>query len=445
MPEAKNVIISWNIEVWGVLSVSYEYEGTNPEGATEFQRYRNWELISWETANTYTILITDQSATIICAVAPFDDQGNQWEIAYSNEIEIDFYPVEQPIEKEYIVKVYDKNMNFMKIIPTSIIINDISITETINAGQWQLTLNLNLPLETNYFDGVRYCKIFESDNKGNNNLLIYSWYISQIQRLFSNQSENIKVIFLWLSSLLSNVVYRNWNGDIKFSITDDPSNIIKWIIDYFDTKYTWILSYTNDSIQTYWETITIEFKGVSCLDAIEQVLKWLNYYLFIGADWVVNYKQKPETSVHDFTYWKDVETLTIPENFENIINVVQVEYEKNQNTEYTPINQDWMSVAKYWYKEEIIRYSKEVDDDTALLYRDNFILQNKDLKNDITITINTIYNIETIHPWDTIKIRNLWIKIENLQIKNIKYQYEKVVLILEYYTTIADQIFNSLN
>ncbi len=445
MPTAKNIIISWNIVVWWNLVVNYEYEGTNPEGNTEFQWYRNGEIIEGEITNQYTILITDQSATIVCAVAPFDNQGNQWEIWYSNEIEIDFYPVEEPIEKEYIVKVYDKNMNFIKVVPASIITKDISITETINAGQGQMALNLNLPITTNFFDGVRYCKIFENDNRWNENLLIYTWYISQIKRLFSNQSENIQVIFLWLNSLLSSVIYRNNNEETKFTITDDPSNIIKWIIDYFDTKYSWILSYTNESIQTYWETITIEFDWVSCFEAITATIKWLNYYFFIGADGVVNYKQKPASFVHDFTYWKDIETLTIPENYENIINVVQVEYGKNNVKEQTPINQNWMSVAIYWYKEQIISYSKEIDDATALIYRDNFINQNKDAKNDITMTINNLYNIETIHPWDTIKIRNLWIKIENLQIKNIKYQYENIVLTLEYYTSIADQIFNSLN
>ena len=65
MPKAKNIIISWNIVVWWNLVVNYEYEGTNPEGNTEFQWYRNGEIIEGATTNSYTLLITDQTSTII--------------------------------------------------------------------------------------------------------------------------------------------------------------------------------------------------------------------------------------------------------------------------------------------------------------------------------------------------------------------------------------------
>jgi hypothetical protein len=46
---------------------------------------------------------------------------------YSTEI--------KPIEKQYIVKLYDENMDFLKVIPAGIITNDISFNETIDAGQ----------------------------------------------------------------------------------------------------------------------------------------------------------------------------------------------------------------------------------------------------------------------------------------------------------------------
>lgn len=64
------------MQVGATLTVSYQYTGTNPEGATEYQWYRNGEAIIGETSNTYTLLITDQTCDIICAVCPIDDQGN---------------------------------------------------------------------------------------------------------------------------------------------------------------------------------------------------------------------------------------------------------------------------------------------------------------------------------------------------------------------------------
>jgi hypothetical protein len=69
--------------------------------------------------------------------------------------------------------------------------------------------------------------------------------------------------------------------------------------------------------------------------------------------------------------------------------------------------------------------------------------ENKDLKKDIQVEVNTLFPIETIHPWQTIKIANLWLNIENAQIQNVKYTYEKTTLTLEYYTSIWQEIFNS--
>ena len=61
-------------------------------------------------------------------------------------------------------------------------------------------------------------------------LLIYSGQITQIQRLFSNNKENIKIVCLSLRALLDNVILRNPSNDPKFSKTGDPANIMKFII-----------------------------------------------------------------------------------------------------------------------------------------------------------------------------------------------------------------------
>jgi hypothetical protein len=54
--------------------------------------------------------------------------------------------------------------------------------------------------------------------------------------------------------------------------------------------------------------------------------------------------------------------------------------------------------------------------------------KNKDAKNNITLVVNSLYDIEYMKPWDTVKIRNLWLNIENAQIQNIQYQYEQCKL-----------------
>lgn len=443
MPEATDVIISWTIAVWSVLTVAYSYTGDNPEWATEFQRYRNGEAITGETWNTYTIEITDQSCDIVCAVAPVDNQGNIWEIAYSNTLTIQIYSTEiQPIEKQFIVKLYDWSMNFLKVIPAWIITNDISFNETIDAGQWELKLTLVLPIDTDYFDNVRYCKIYMNDNQGTSNLLIYSGWLSQVQRQYSNQKENINVVFLSFWALLDTVILRNWT-DPTFSKTGDPASIIKFIIDYFNTIYSWILSYTAESIDNYGSSITIQFDWISCQKALQNLVNWLSYYLYIWADGVVHYHDTPASATHLLTYERNINQLTIPENNEQITNVVQVVYSIDDTDYETWIVQDAWSIAKFGQREVLIRRWDLKDQTSAETYRDNYLTENKDLKKNIQVVVNTLYEIETIHPWQTVKIANLWLNIENAQIQNVKYTYEQATLTLEYYTTIWQEIFNS--
>lgn len=446
MVSVEDVYILWLMKAWQTIEVEYTYIWDNPEWNTEFQWYRNWIAIEWENTNEYTLLITDQSCEICCAVCPIDSLGNEWEITLSNVVEIDYRPRElTAVEKQYLIKLYDSNMDFIKILPTSVVTNDISFSETINAWQWALTLNVNLDIETTFFDWVMYCKIFESDNRWNDDLLIYSWRLSKIDRNFSNNKENVNLTFLSLFSLLNDVYFKDWQGEFIFQIEDDPANIIKTIIDYFVTIYPNTLSYTNESIDEYWEDVYIAFDTILCGDALNSVLSWLNWYLFVWADWVVHFHARLTQITHKFTYEKDITELSVPNNYEQVANAVYAQYKYVwwSHTWLTDVAIDSTSITKYWRKEKIVSNENLYWDTSAEKYRDAYLQDNKDWKQSINITVNNLYDIESIHPWDTIKIRNIWLPINDLQIKQIKYTYQSISMQLEYYTSLSEQIFKS--
>lgn len=426
------VYIDWNIEVWWTLTVHYD-------NGTEFQRYRDWEAIIWETSNTYTLLITDQWHEITCAVY------YNWDIEVAEPIFIDYYSLEvKPIQKEYIVKLYDWSMNFVKVLPASLITNDISFSESIDAWQWQLQLNVNLPIDTDYFDNVRYCKVYVSDNRSLDNQLLYSGRLSKVNRTFSNNKENIQITFLSLYTLLNDVYFKQ-DWEFIFQIEDDPAEIIKTIIDYFNTKHSWLISYTAWSIDTYWSNIYLEFNNTTCADALKSLMEWLNRYLFVWADWVVQFHEVPQTITHNLTYEKDITTLTIPEDYEKVANAVRATYREEwwTNDLITDVVVDNDSISRFGRKEIIVSANNAYGETAGETYRDSYLNEYKDWKKNINLTVSTLYPIESIHPGDTIRIRNIDLSISNLKISKVEYTYEQVKLSLEYYTSIAKQIFNS--
>ena len=435
------VITGWT-QIWDILTASYTRTWTNPEWDTLFQWYVDWVAIEWANSETYQAM---QSWEFVIAVLPVDNQWNEWDIEYSDPFTVEDFETAEPIEKEYLVKLYDSELNFVKVCPVSIITNDISFSESIDAGQWELVMNLNLPIDTNYFSNVKYIKVFVNDNSWLNNALIYSWYLSKYSRIYSNNRENIQATFLSLFSLFNEIFYKNWSWSTQFTTSWDPANLIKDIVDQVSTYYPNIFTYTNDSIISYWSSIDVEVSDKKCWDLIQEIVRWTNYHFFVWADWVVKYKPKPTAISHYFTYERDVKALTIPTDFEQVVNAVRVQYWYigGQHSWITDRAEDSDSIAQFWRKEITIVNQSIYWETSANLYRDQYLQQNSQWKENISVTVNNIYQIETIHPWDTIKIRNLWLNVSGLQIRSVSYSYEQVVLRLEYISTFWEEVFNS--
>ena len=244
---------------------------------------------------------------------------------------------------------------------------------------------------------------------------------------------------------LLNDVYFKKNWEFIFQIEDDPANIIKEVVDYFDTMYPNILSYTEESIDEYWTDMYFEFDTMTCWDAIKKLMQWLNYYLFVWADWVVQFHSVPDTVTHNFTYEKDVTALTIPEDYEQVANAVRATYTYIwwSHTWITDVAVNNESIARFGRKEIIVSSDNAYWETAGNEYRNNYLNEYKDWKKNISLTVSTLYPIESIHPWDTIRIRNIDLEISGLKISKIDYTYEYVRLNLEYCTSIAEQIFKS--
>lgn len=437
----ENLVITWWNLIGETLEATYTRTWTNQEWDSEFQRYLDWNAIEWANSKEYLPL---QTWEYVVAVLPIDNQWNEWEIVYSEWVEVEEVWKVKPIEKEFTVKFYDKNFNFVKVVPMSIITNEISFSETINQWQWQLVLNLNLPLATDYLDNVKYVKVFVNDNSWLNDYLIYTWYLSKFTRQFSNDAENIQATFLSIYALF-NEVYFKVNNETEFTLNWIRAVILKQIVDYVEEFYPWIFSYTSESIQDDWISIDVEVSDSKCWDLIQKIVDWTNYHLFVWADGVVIFQPKQTDISHYFTYEKDIDSLTIPEDYEQVVNAVRIQYWYIgwPHSWITDRATDDESIAKFGRKEQTIVNQNIYGETSANQYRDEYLAKYSKWKQNITVAVNNKYQIEMIKPWDIIKIRNLDLNISWLQVSSVKYQYKQATLQLEYISSLAQEIFSS--
>lgn len=438
----RNLEILGNKKIWAVLLASYQSTIGNL-GEVAFQWYVDG--VSIEGANERVLQVL-QAGEYVVAVLPHTSEGEVWEMITSAGFRVEEFEIQEPIQKEYMIKLYDQHLNFVKVCPVSIVTNDISFSESINSGQGELTLNLNLPIDTNYFENVKYIKVFVNDSQGLEDHLIYSGYLSKYVRIYSNNRENIQAHFLSLFSLFNEIYYKQ-GGETTFRKKWDPAEILREIVDQVKEAYPNLFSYTAESIVNYGQSVELEIKDKKCGDLVAEIVSGTNYRFFVWADGIIQYKPKPSQISHYFTYERDVKALTIPTDFEQVVNAVRVQYWYIgwPHSWITQFAENTESIQKFWRKEITIVNQSLHWEASANLYRDQYLLQNSKGKQNISLTVNSMYQLEKIHPGDLIKIRNLGVEVSGLQVSSVSYSYEQATLKLEYATTLWKEIFTSSN
>lgn len=438
----RNLEILGNKKIWAVLLASYQSTIGNL-GEVAFQWYVDG--VSIEGANERVLQVL-QAGEYVVAVLPHTSEGEVWEMITSAGFRVEEFEIQEPIQKEYMIKLYDQHLNFVKVCPVSIVTNDISFSESINSGQGELTLNLNLPIDTNYFENVKYIKVFVNDSQGLEDHLIYSGYLSKYVRIYSNNRENIQAHFLSLFSLFNEIYYKQ-GGETTFRKKWDPAEILREIVDQVKEAYPNLFSYTAESIVNYGQSVELEIKDKKCGDLVAEIVSGTNYRFFVWANGIIQYKPKPSQISHYFTYERDVKALTIPTDFEQVVNAVRVQYWYIgwPHSWITQFAENTESIQKFWRKEITIVNQSLHWEASANLYRDQYLLQNSKGKQNISLTVNSMYQLEKIHPGDLIKIRNLGVEVSGLQVSSVSYSYEQATLKLEYATTLWKEIFTSSN
>lgn len=320
----------------------------------------------------------------------------------------------------YDIKAYTKEGTYITTINPNVVMNDISFSSNVNGGLWQLNLNLALSFGDTTFHGGEIIKVILYNERYKQGKQIYMWFVSQISRVYDTNKGYIKLVCLWIASLLTSVLFTwSYNGTAE--------TILNSIITEFNSNYAWSLISVG-GIDEYEENINVEFKDwTSCQKAIEQVNEIANYYRFINAEWKFYFRKKGTQTEHIMANKQEVESMNLNYSIESIVNRIFVARKDGTVKMY----EDNISQSLYGIKEEYSNQQSIVDATTQDEFGNNYIAQYSNPKNASTVVVNSEYDIEKIEPWDTITIVNSEYEIKNLTIEKINYSPSKVTLTLE--------------
>lgn len=176
------------------------------------------------------------------------------------------------MNKSFEIKKYSLSWSFIETVRRINLISDFSFSSSINAGQGDCDLELNLSIADTTFSLWQFLKIYVFTDIYPNWKLMYSWMITKLTWNITSWKETLTLNLLWLWSLLTFIYFKSW-WNYAFSKNQDPAQTLKDIIDYFNTIYTWSWLNYWSNVVNYWSSINQAFNYNKCLDSINNTFK----------------------------------------------------------------------------------------------------------------------------------------------------------------------------
>jgi len=341
------------------------------------------------------------------------------------------------MRKRYFVKIYELDGTYIKTFNPKQVMNEVSFSDKIGGGQGQCIVELNLPID-DFDEGttiaqMKVVKIYEADDVNSPEpRLIYTGFVSQYTPYFREGSEGVRLTCLGLVSLLSLAHYRD-GGNYTFTKSAiDPGNLIKAIIDHFNTVYSGnLIGYAGGNITLVGTNITYEFENLKWIDAIKKTAEFAaeDWWWRVGEDGEFYLQDRPATPTHLLTLGKDVESGDIVKNAEKVINRYRLTWGSGPTT---TTYEDATSQTDYGVREKIETDSKITNLATADQQGNKVIADFKDPKVEARIVVNNNYDIESIKPGHTVTVRNAGgVLPANMLVSAVQYTSDRLTLTLE--------------
>jgi hypothetical protein len=340
------------------------------------------------------------------------------------------------MNKYYQYKITQPDGTFVKVLNPKTIKTEPSFTSRINGGFGQLIIDLQEPFDNfgSYIAHMNLVEITEYDEVNHpSGIVIYTGFISQYTPYFRGAVEGVMITCLGRVSYLNFAYYKNGSSFTVNHTNEDPSDIMKAIIDHFNSVYpNSLLSYTGSSIDTVGTNISRDFVEKKWLDAINETGDFGNpdWWWNIDVSGVLFFKNKPSSATHTFTIAKDVDLGESEQDSEDIINQVTINHNAG-----TTSDSDATSISTYGTREQLINDTDILNASSAQQQIDKIIAENKDPKKNAKLIINNLYDIESVKVGDTCQVLNYnkdaVLFNSNMQIQAVQYTPDKLTLQLE--------------
>lgn len=356
------------------------------------------------------------------------------------------------MDKQYLVKIYAQDgTTLKKVIPHDMLNSEPKFTAKMNGGQGEMLIDTKFPFD-DFGEGTEIefdfvITVDVTDDNNPNGITIYGGVIQEYEPYANAKQQGVKVKALGYAALLAYDYYKNGSSYSVSKSGIDPEQMFKDIIDHHRTvDSNSPINYTGSSTDTVGTNANITFTQKKHSDSIKEVQEVSpGFYWYVGADGVAKFKDKPTSATHTFIFGKHVTSFRAPKTAKQVVNNVYISYDGG-NLE----DDDSASITRFRKRTKIVDNQDVKDATTAQSKIDTELEKNDTELIKSEITINDSYDIESILPGQTCKIRNFNHASEffssNMQIVEVRYQGKQVVLSLEEHMfDIGEEIDNFVN
>ena len=345
-------------------------------------------------------------------------------------------------EKKYSVKVYDRAGTTFKggYDP----IGGYSFNKVVNGGVGDLTVELprkfdqyGLGDDVNLLDEIQIW-VQDKDTSGKR---LYSGYVSGITSYVNGINQGIRLDVLGYASRLGFTLDTDGTtvGVVRNSMT--PGEIAKDVIDkYRATVSEERINYGASTVDITGTDISYTSNTKSCLETIERAreMAGATWYWYVDADNIFYFKEYSTTPDHLFVFGKDVSSLEITRNADDIKNEL-IFWNGLQSGEGNFLSKRYYnadSITDYWNRFEKLTDSRIIDSTTADSLGSSFINAYKEPNVSMKFEVKDGnlgqgYDIESIEPGQTCKILNLddsSVVGDNMVITSVRYTPESATV-----------------